>query len=198
MQFSSYQGNLSEHYGVDLDKEMENDRLIQHAEDLDSVTDDKVKELCAGSDVFFCCLGTTKAQAGSSQAFYHLDFEIATRMLQLAKEAGVGHASVVTASMSNPNSMFLYVRTKGEVEERTKGLKFDHTSIWRPGLLDRGDGHRRFGEKLVRMFMKDIAVWDLAKAMLQDAINVKQKTSTAEVSILRNDDIWRICRESPL
>ena len=34
--------------------------------DLDDVTDEKVKELCTGSHVFFNCLGTTRAAAGSA------------------------------------------------------------------------------------------------------------------------------------
>ena len=34
--------------------------------DLDDVTDEKMKELCTGSHVFFNCLGTTRAAAGSA------------------------------------------------------------------------------------------------------------------------------------
>ena len=51
---------------------------------------------------------------------------------------------------SNPNSWFLYTKTKGVMEESTKGEKFAYTSIFRPGLLDRGQVEdSRFFEKVV-------------------------------------------------
>lgn len=34
--------------------------------DLNEISDDTVKELCTGSQVFFNCLGTTRKQAGSA------------------------------------------------------------------------------------------------------------------------------------
>lgn len=69
--------------GIDVSQEESEGRLIQHVQgifslpvtendcsfhclDLDELTDEKAKELCTGSNVFFNCLGTTKAKAGSA------------------------------------------------------------------------------------------------------------------------------------
>lgn len=76
------------------------------------------------------------------------------RLIKIAKEAGVGHCSVVTSVGSNPNSWFLYMKTKGEMEVSVKEEKFEYASIFRPGLLDRGEGNMRFVEKITRMFLK--------------------------------------------
>ena len=71
--------------GVDVAQEESEGRLVQHIQsniyllhtvisctqyffslDLDDVTDEEVKRLCTGSHVFFNCLGTTRATAGSA------------------------------------------------------------------------------------------------------------------------------------
>ena len=33
---------------------------------MDEITDDTIQQLCTGSQVFFCCLGTTRKAAGSA------------------------------------------------------------------------------------------------------------------------------------
>lgn len=40
---------------------------------------------------------------------------------------------------ANKKSWFLYPQTKGEAEESIKSLGFERTSLFRPGLLDRGE-----------------------------------------------------------
>lgn len=40
---------------------------------------------------------------------------------------------------ANKDSWFLYPQTKGEVEENIKKLEFERTSIFRPGLINRGE-----------------------------------------------------------
>ena len=132
---------LEEVAGVDVAAEESAGRLCQHVEDLDSVSDDTVRQLCGGAHVFFNTLGTSRRAAGSAvrhvfspvdrlnqgtarqsgsclclqAAYRHIDLEIPERLSRLAQEAGVKHCSVVTSSGSNPNSWFLYLRTKGEV-----------------------------------------------------------------------------------
>lgn len=45
----------------------------------------------------------------------------------------------VPSQGANKKSWFLYPQTKGEVEENIKNLQFARTSIFRPGLLNRGE-----------------------------------------------------------
>ena len=203
---------FKERYSINTSTEEENGRLIQHAEDLDTISDEKVKELCSEHNALFCCLGTTRRQAGSAQAFFHIDCEIPARLAQIAKDSGVGLASLVTSQGANPNSWFFYLRTKGEIEERMRGMGYEHVSIWRPGLLDRGEENRRFVEKVVMVFSRAMLVEDVAKAMVQDALDRVGKapvtatetggegvaTSAAKATVNTNADIWRICEQSSL
>ena len=57
------------------------------------------------------------------------------------------HCSVLTSMGSNTNSWSLYLKTKGQIEESSKEEAFEYTSIFRPGLLDRG-GDKRTVEKI--------------------------------------------------
>lgn len=67
--------------------------------------------------------------------------------------------------------MFLYIRTKGEIEEALIGLKLAKLSIYRPGLLLNRDNDARFIEKLgsIVPFIDKIEATDLAKALRAEA-----------------------------
>ena len=85
-------------------------------------------------------------------AFHHIDYEIPLRLIKLAKQAGVGHCSLLTSYGSKSSSWFLYMRTKGEMEDSTKSEKFEYTSIFQPGYLNRQMEDRSFAEKLMSKF----------------------------------------------
>lgn len=57
---------LEELPGVDIAAEENEGRLLQHIEDLDSMSDDTVRQHCTGAHVFFNTLGTTRSVAGSA------------------------------------------------------------------------------------------------------------------------------------
>ena len=73
--------------------------------------------------------------------------------MKLARAAGVGHCSVLSSAGGNPDSWFLYFKTKGSMEVSAKEEKFPYTSIFRPGLLDRGQVDPRFFERLFGKYL---------------------------------------------
>jgi oxidoreductase len=65
-----------------------------------------------------------------------------------------------------------------QAEEAVKSQGIEKTSIFRPGLLDRGEKARSL-EKLVAGFMSSINVADVAKVMIADAVSrLADKTSS--------------------
>jgi len=133
---------------------------------------DKVKDHTkdfADHNVAFSCLGTTRKDAGSDAAFKKVDFDYVVNFATAAKEAGVNIFSVVSSSGASKTSWFLYPKTKGLMEAEVTNLKFDHLTIWRPGLLDRGQQARTL-EKFAGVFMKKLPVAAVAEAMLINAI----------------------------
>lgn len=83
-----------------------NDKLV--VIDYDKLDGDVFKE----HDVCFCCLGTTRRDAGSDEAFRKVDLTYVLDSATKAKAAGVTQFSIVTAQGSDSKSMFLYMRTK--------------------------------------------------------------------------------------
>lgn len=95
--------------------------------------------------------------------------EIPFRLIQLAKQSGVGHCSVLTSVGSNASSWFLYLKTKGALEESVKGEKFEYTSIFRPGALDKSQAINYESGTMEKLFGKFTLVW-LNKASLDVAL----------------------------
>lgn len=85
-----------------------------------------------GHDVLFMCLGTTRAQAGSAEAFVKIDHDYP---LMAAKHHTGRDVVLLTASGSDANSWFLYPKTKGMLENAFINMKFKNLAIFQPGLL---------------------------------------------------------------
>jgi len=129
-------------------------------------------------DVVFITLGTTKALAGSAEAFEKIDREY---VISAAKEARIADSSqrlvYCSAGEANSKSSLLYPRSKGLTEEGLAAIGYTDTIIFRPGFLagtQRGD-HRLvesiFG-KITGVLSHvspsvEIKVSDLGRAMYQ-------------------------------
>lgn len=86
-------------------------------------------------NVVFSSLATTRGAAGSAQAFVDIDFGINFEIAKAAKEAGAHTFVLVSSTGADANSMFLYLKTKGRLEDAVLDLKFPRTIILRPGPL---------------------------------------------------------------
>lgn len=58
-------------------------------------------------------------------------FCVLTDLIVLSRAAGIGHFSYISSAGANKNSWFLYMKTKGEVEEALAAQQFPHLSIFR-------------------------------------------------------------------
>jgi len=87
------------------------------------------------ADKGFCCLGTTRAIAGSAEAFRKVDLDYVVRTALLMHQQGVQSFSLVTSMGASSTSSFLYPQTKGETEELCGVIGFKQYNIFRPGML---------------------------------------------------------------
>jgi uncharacterized protein YbjT (DUF2867 family) len=86
-------------------------------------------------DAVICALGTTRAKAGSKEAFRYVDHELPIAFGKAAHTAGVETYAIVTAMGASEDSMSFYYRTKGEVERDIKEIGFRSLTICRPSLI---------------------------------------------------------------
>ena len=97
---------------------------------------DIINGLNIGEDTdAFSCLGTTKKQAGSMEAFFKVDHDINVNFAQLCREKKVGQFFFLSAMGADSNSRFFYNRVKGDTEAALAQLGFDKLVIFRPSLI---------------------------------------------------------------
>lgn len=83
----------------------------------------------------YTSLATTRAAAGSAQAFVDIDYGINYEIAKAAKDAGVKTFVLISSMGASSLSSFLYMKTKGRLEDDVIALKFPRTIILRPGPL---------------------------------------------------------------
>ena len=83
----------------------------------------------------FSCLGTTKKQAGSDEAFRKIDHDYNVNFAKLCQDKGVENFFLLSAMNANIDSRFLYNRVKSETEQSIMALDFAQIVIFRPSLL---------------------------------------------------------------
>lgn len=104
----------------------------------------------------FCCLGTTRAKAGSKTAFAAVDLEAVAALAQRAQEMSArwfGHVSAVGA---NPHSLIFYNRIKGQAEQAVIASGIAASSAVRPSLLDGAREEFRLLESLGLMVARPL------------------------------------------
>jgi uncharacterized protein YbjT (DUF2867 family) len=86
-------------------------------------------------DAVICTLGTTKAKAGSEEAFRHVDYELPLVFARACHAAGVETFALVSAIGASAGSMFFYAKTKGELERDIQRIGFRSLTICRPSMI---------------------------------------------------------------
>jgi len=100
--------------------------------------------------VAICCLGTTRKQAGSREAFRAVDVGAVRAFGEAAKRLGVTRMVAVTSLGANKRSWSDYLRAKADAEEALAELAFEQLTIVRPSAIDDEGARRerRIGERL--------------------------------------------------
>ncbi|CAM8124605.1 NAD(P)H-binding protein [Klebsiella michiganensis] len=129
-------------------------------------------------DIVFCCLGTTRREAGSKEAFVHADYTLVIDTALVGKRLGAQHMLVVSAMGANAHSPFFYNRVKGEMEEALIAQQWPRLTIARPSMLVGEREKKRAGETLLAPLfsllpgnLKSIDARDVASALLAEALS---------------------------
>lgn len=133
-----------------------------------------------GAAAVFCALGTTRAAAGSAEAFRRVDLDYVAAAAAAAKQSGgARHFALISAAGASarlpaptfaPLHPLLYSHCKGAAEDAVKAAGFGSVSIFRPGLLDRGGRARGMERMFARLpFVPSVRVEDLAAVAVADA-----------------------------
>ena len=129
-------------------------------------------------DTVFCCLGTTRREAGSKEAFIHADYTLVVDTALTGLRLGARHMLVVSALGANARSPFFYNRVKGEMENALMEQEWERLTIARPSMLLGNREKHRVNESLFAPLfrimpgnLKSIAAQDVASAMMKAAFS---------------------------
>lgn len=92
-------------------------------------------QLTGPIDIAFCCLGSTRTQAGTPEEFRAVDHDLVLAFARRARELAARHLLVISTQGADPNSPELYSRIKGTVEEALKAQNWPQLTIARPTQL---------------------------------------------------------------
>ena len=152
----------------------------------------------------YIALGTTIRQAGSQEAFRHVDFDTVVALAKAAKAAGVARMALVSALGADPNSTVFYNRVKGEAEEAVSDYGFERLVIARPSLLlgDRsaiGQPLRPL-ERMATMASRPLMPWmpsrwrPIDDAVVARALVRRMREEGPKVQVLESAELARLGR----
>lgn len=134
-------------------------------------------------DKVFCCLGTTRKQAGSRRAFIYVDHQLVVESGLAGRRLGAQQMLVVSAHGADKTSALFYYRVKGEMEEALLQQNWPQLTLLRPSLLLGDRRQKRTGEGIIAPVMKRapgnwraVKASDVAQTMLNEAWISTDKT----------------------
>ena len=123
-------------------------------------------------DGAICALGTTQAQAGSAAAFRAIDHDYALAIATQVRKGGADRFALTSSLGANARSRFLYLRTKGELEDAIRRLDFRSLTILRPGFLGGDRSEVRPMERIISTILRITAPILPASARISPASTV--------------------------
>ncbi|KAG8985276.1 Protein fmp52, mitochondrial [Tulasnella sp. 427] len=161
------------------------EKLTQKVIDFEKLEESGLKD--EKVDAVVVVLGTSKASAGSAEAFEKIDREYVLNAAKAAKvDAGQQRLVYLSSAGADANSFFLYPKSKGLTEQGLASLYSD-CIIFRPGLLKEAN---RDEPRLVETIISKIHdvvpfgrdTWAIPVKELAKAITVAAEQGSANLS----------------
>ncbi|MBU5616121.1 NAD-dependent epimerase/dehydratase family protein [Psychrobacter sp. TAE2020] len=160
----------------------------------------------------FSCLGTTKKQAGSDEAFRKVDHSYNVNFAKLCHSRGVENFFLLSSMNADIDSRFLYNQVKAETENSITELDFSQLVIFRPSLLlgkHKGRPLESISQKAFQLIspllseslpLHPISAKRVASAMAMSAHDIYERNkyrpepSTNNVTVIENKQMLAMTR----
>ena len=91
--------------------------------------------LMAGHDAAICTLGVGQPSKMDKAEFVRTDRDAVLSFATHCKAAGVRHFELLSSVGASASSSSFYLRTKGELNDGLKALKFERLSLFQPSMI---------------------------------------------------------------
>ena len=149
----------------------------------------------------FSCLGTTKKQAGSDEAFRKVDYDYNVNFAKLCRDKSVENFFLLSSMNADIDSRFLYNRVKAKTEQSIMALDFAQLVVFRPSLLlgkHKGRPLESIGQKAFSLIsplvseslsLHPISAKRVASAMAMSAHDIYQRSKYRTEPLMEHTDI---------
>lgn len=184
------------------------ERLTAH---VDSDTSKWASLISPPPQILFSALATTRGAAGGFENQYTLEHDLNITLAKAARDHATPTNTYVLISSANANadSLFGYVKMKGEIERDILALDFAHTVILRPGLIGGRREESRPSEAVIRWIadglgsvsggaLKDFWAQDadvIARAAVRAGLKAANGGYPAKCTILGGKEIMALGRD---
>jgi len=165
--------------------------IVQHEVDIFSPL--SYAPLLHSHDVAICTLGVGQPSKISKEEFVKIDKDAALNFATECKRAGVKHFELLSSVGASSKSRSFYLRTKGELIDGLKALRFERLSVFQPSMIITPNNRYGLSQAFVLRFMpivdplfvgaaqkyRSIAVEKLGRAIALNVLDTK--TVAAEV-----------------
>lgn len=105
-------------------------------------------------DDMFYCLGTTRSDTPKKSDYYKIEHDYCINIAKISHHNKVKKFLYISSAGANPNSIFYYLKIRGEVELTLSNIGFESLHIFRPYVLLGKREVLRFGEGMAQFFLK--------------------------------------------
>jgi uncharacterized protein YbjT (DUF2867 family) len=108
-------------------------KVAQHVVDIHAPA--SYASLLAGHGTAICTLGVGQPSKLSKEEFIRIDKDAPLGFAKQCAKAGVTHFALLSSVGANATSPSFYLRTKGELEDGLRALKFERLSLFHPSMI---------------------------------------------------------------
>jgi len=177
----------------DATKHLDSGRLEIQVVDFDRLVKERKPQWDPpDADLAFCAMGSAPYTELS-------DFTLPAAFAAAVAGGHAAHMGLVSSQGASTSSWVGYCRCLGRREEEFQTHAFPlGLSIWRPGMLDRGElSAGRLKERLANRFLPSsmhTSTQDLAAAIVAEAVRVKETDPKGAVTVYESDVIKKIIK----
>ena len=102
---------------------------------VDVLNPESYRDRLVGHDCAICTLGVAQPSKMTKEEFIRIDKDAVVAFATACKKAGVRHFELLGAAGANAKPASLYLRTKGELADTLRALKFERLSVFQPSMI---------------------------------------------------------------
>jgi uncharacterized protein YbjT (DUF2867 family) len=157
-------------------------RIQQHI--VDVMAPEIYASTLAGHSAAICTLGLGQPSKFSKQEFVRVDRDAVLAFARACKHAGVRHFELLGSVGANASSASFYLRTKGELVEGLKALRFERLSVFQPSMILTPTNHYGVSQAIV------LATWPWLSPLLGGSLRKYRGVKVDQLGASIAKNLW--------